>query len=91
MGTAYPPGNHDAMPDTSPAQPDPLPALRATYPGYEFTREPGSYRGPEAQDRYIAHAGNLGLHPHTVITADLCELRAALSAAAPSGSPGETQ
>jgi hypothetical protein len=58
---------------------DPLSALRRDYPDYEFSREPGQLRGPAAPDRFTARAARPGLHPHTVITADPDELRAALA------------
>jgi hypothetical protein len=47
-----------------------LTALRADFPGHEIWRE-----DDDGQIRYIAR----GRHPHTVVTADLGELRAALS------------
>ena len=47
-----------------------LAVLRDDYPGYEIWREetPG-------RERYIARSLHFGLNPHTVVTADLSELR----------------
>jgi SAM-dependent methyltransferase len=49
---------------------DDLAVLRADYPGYKIWREitPG-------RDRYVARSLIAGLNPHTVVTADLSELR----------------
>jgi len=56
-----------------------LAVLRADYPGYKIWREvtPG-------RERYIARSRHFGLNPHTVVTADLSELRDALE---PAGNP----
>lgn len=59
--------------------PDQLPALRRDYPDYAITREPGELRGPGAPARFVACAARTGVHPHTVVTPDPDELRAALS------------
>jgi len=57
---------------------DALAALRADYPGYKIWREitPG-------RQRYIARSLHMGLNPHTVVTADLSELRDVLQPAGP--------
>jgi O-methyltransferase involved in polyketide biosynthesis len=56
-----------------------LAVLRADYPGYKIWREvtPG-------RERYIARSLHFGLNPHTVVTADLSELRDVLE---PAGNP----
>ena len=53
--------------------------LRDDYPGYKIWREvtPG-------RERYVARSLHLGLNPHTVVTADLRELRDVLQ---PAGNP----
>ena len=54
--------------------PDPLPALRAEFPAFRIWRETLWDRV-----RYIARSPHLDLNPHTVITGDPGELRAALT------------
>ena len=56
-----------------------LAVLRDDYPGYKIWREvtPG-------RERYIARSLHFGLNPHTVVTADLSELRDVLQ---PTGTP----
>ena len=58
---------------------DALTVLRDDYPGYMIWHEvlPG-------RERYIARSLHLGLNPHTVVTADLSELRDVLQ---PAGNP----
>src|ERR1022692_1452373 len=53
---------------------DELDALREDFPQYRIWSEPG-----RDQTRYVARSQRTGLCPHTVVTADLAELRAALS------------
>jgi S-adenosyl methyltransferase len=66
----------DNAPEATAAAAHALTALRAEFPDHEIWREDDG-----GQIRYIAR----GQHPHTVVTADLGELRAALSdAGAPS-------
>jgi hypothetical protein len=55
------------------AVPDPLPALQQEFPAFRIWRETMRDRV-----RYIARSPHLGLNPHTVVTADPSELRAAL-------------
>ena len=52
---------------------DDLTVLRAEFPAYRIWRE-------EVPDRprYVARSRHQGLHPHTVVTPDLRELRDAL-------------
>ena len=59
-----------------------LPALRDDYPHYRIWRETTSTR-----TRYIARALTPGTHPHTVVTADLSELRAELATGATTPAP----
>ena len=56
-----------------PPELDELDGLRAEFPGHEIWREltPGG-------TRYVARSPSLKVHPHTVVTADLGELREAL-------------
>jgi hypothetical protein len=69
--------------DTTPASrpallpPDPLGALQAEFPRYRVWQESICGRA-----RYIARSLEHGLRPHTVITGDLVELRAALAGVA---------
>jgi O-methyltransferase involved in polyketide biosynthesis len=58
---------------------DALAVLRDDYPGYRIWREitPG-------RERYVARSLHMGLNPHTVVTADLSELRDVLQ---PAGNP----
>jgi hypothetical protein len=52
-----------------------LPAARAEFPQFRIWQETTNNR-----IRYIARSLHRGIHPHTVVTADLGELRAELSA-----------
>jgi hypothetical protein len=57
-----------------------LAALRAEYPGH--------WIGTESlvdKVRFVARARRQGVRPHTVVTSDLDELRAALEAGRPAG------
>jgi hypothetical protein len=56
-----------------------LTRLRAEFPGHWIGTEIIPGRG----GRYVARARQHDVHPHTVITADLPELRAALEAGRP--------
>jgi hypothetical protein len=75
------------QPLTGPAADDEreLASLQADFPAYEFWREK-SHRGV----RYVACSQRLDQNPHTVITADLGELRAALGGVPPSSPPADT-
>ena len=53
--------------------------LRAEFPGHLIGTETIAGRGV----RYLARACQQGAHPHTVLTADLGELRTALEAGQP--------
>jgi hypothetical protein len=53
--------------------------LRAEFPGHLIGTETIAGRGV----RYLARARQHAAHPHTVLTADLGELRAALEAGRP--------
>ncbi len=57
-----------------------LATLRDEFPAFHIALEP-SVSGP----RYIARSRHLSQNPHTVVTRDPAELRAALTAARPSG------
>jgi O-methyltransferase involved in polyketide biosynthesis len=57
---------------------DQLPLLRAEFPGWRIWREDVCGRV-----RYVARSRRPGVNPHTVVTADLGELREALAAAGP--------
>jgi hypothetical protein len=59
-----------------PAAPDDLPGLRADFPTFRIWREDICGR-----TRYIAYRQHPDQHPHTVITDDPAELRAALKPA----------
>ena len=59
------------------AAPDPLLALQHEFPRYRIWQEATCGRV-----RYTARSLEHGLHPHTVITGDLAELRAALAGVA---------
>jgi hypothetical protein len=50
-----------------------LPALRSEFPQFRIWRETEGNRA-----RYIARSLFPGVHPHTVVTPDLAELRAEL-------------
>jgi hypothetical protein len=54
--------------------PDPLPALQQQFPAFLIWRENAFGRR-----RYVARSQHLSVNPHTVITDDPDELRAALS------------
>ncbi len=58
------------------ASPAELAALAAAYPDHDVRAE-----ATGTGIRYIARSRRLGARPHTVITASLLELRAALAAA----------
>ena len=60
--------------EAAPASPDPLPALQQQFPAFLIWRE-NMYGRP----RYVSRSRHLSLNPHTVITDDPDELRAALS------------
>jgi hypothetical protein len=72
------------MTGTSPAEPapiatantvsDPLAALQRHFPQFRIWREDACGRV-----RYVARSRHPGQHPHTIVTSDLGELRAALS------------
>jgi hypothetical protein len=51
-----------------------LPAVRSEFPQFRIWRETEGTR-----TRYIARGLSPGVRPHTVVTADLSELRAELS------------
>jgi hypothetical protein len=57
-----------------------LAVLRAEFPGHRISAESIVDR-----IRYIARSRQDGVRPHTVITGDLTELRAALEAGRPAG------
>jgi hypothetical protein len=72
------PGDSRTMPDELE-----LACLREQFPGFRIWREETWGRA-----KYIARRQQAGLNPHTVVTGDLGELRAALGAApAPPGRP----
>jgi hypothetical protein len=52
-----------------------LPALRDEFPDFRIWQEITGHR-----TRYIARRLSRGTHPHTVVTSDLAELRAELTA-----------
>jgi hypothetical protein len=64
--------------DERPTPNEDLAALRADFPGFKIWEEflPG-------RSRYVARSLRPGVGPHTVVTPDLGELRAALDATAP--------
>jgi hypothetical protein len=62
---------------------DSLPALRADFPQFRIWRE--TEEGNRI--RYIARSLGPGIRPHTLVTADLAELRAELSHDTNSNSP----
>ncbi len=64
--------NQPQIPGDQPS--DPLPALQQQFPAFQIWRE-----NMFGRRRYIARSQHLSVHPHTVITADPDELRAALS------------
>jgi hypothetical protein len=77
------PAYRQAMTDSDPqaamhhpaaTAPDPLPALRQQFPAHLIWRE-----NMLSRLRYVARSRSLSVHPHTVITDDPEELRAALS------------
>jgi hypothetical protein len=57
-----------------------LAALRVEFPGHWICRE--SIVG---RVRYVARSRQQGVRPHTVVTSDVGELRAALEAGRPGG------
>ncbi len=59
-----------------------LAALQADFPGFRIWREAVADRA-----RYVARSQRPGLNPHTVVTADLSELRTALGPACGPGPP----
>jgi hypothetical protein len=59
-----------------------LPAVRADFPQFRIWRETAGNRS-----RYIARSLCLDVRPHTVVTADLAELRTELSRSTSSSSP----
>jgi hypothetical protein len=73
MTSARPPAGKD---DTT------LPAVRADFPHFRIWRETTGNR-----TRYIARSLHRGTRPHTVVTADLDELRAELSAGQRTSTP----
>lgn len=68
-------GHDDARAETE------LARLRTEFPGHWISIEPVVGRGV----RYLARACQPGSQPHTVLTHDLGELRAALEASRPAG------
>lgn len=60
-------------PTPTPCEPDELAGLREQFPGFRIWREITGERV-----RYVARRLRVGLNPHTVVTADKAELRAAL-------------
>ena len=68
------PRSDPATPTSALPLPDPLPALQAEFPCHRIWRENLCGR-----IRYIARSLHFGLNPHTVITPDPDELRAALA------------
>ena len=64
--------------DEMPTPDEDLAALRAEFPEFKIWEEflPG-------RSRYVARSLREGVRPHTVVTPDLGELRAALEAAGP--------
>lgn len=59
-----------------------LPTVRAEFPQFRIWRETTSNR-----IRYIARSLHRGIRPHTVVTADLAELRAELRAGPDASKP----
>jgi hypothetical protein len=55
-----------------------LASLQADFPAYEIWREETGYG-----TQYVARGRTLGVHPHTVVTADLGRLRDVLAGATP--------
>jgi hypothetical protein len=70
---ATPPGTAAHRRSLPPHQPDDLPTLGQQFPGYDIWWET---RGEHT--RYVARRRDPSLNPHTVVTADPDELRAAL-------------
>src|ERR1700720_4676684 len=71
-----PPPGHHAMNSHPPhSDPDELALIAAGFPEFSVWRSVTVYR-----TRYIAQSRRLGVHPHTVVTDDLAELAAALTA-----------
>lgn len=61
---------------------NPVRDVQREFPHYRIWREMTGTRKP----RYVAQARNLRVRPHTVMTADLAELRAELTGAPPPAS-----
>lgn len=61
-----------------------LPAVRAEFPEFRIWRESTGSR-----TRYIARSLHRGSRPHTVVTPDLCELRAELRAGRSASRPAD--
>jgi hypothetical protein len=55
-----------------------LSGLQADFPAFEIWREETGYG-----TQYVARGRTLGVHPHTVVTADPSSIRAALADATP--------
>ena len=73
----------DPAPASQASPPDvELAALRADFPGFRIWPETVADR-----TRYVARSQRPGLNPHTVVTADLAELRTALGPARWPGPP----
>ena len=69
------PGANQNQPQLAAGQPsDPLPALQQQFPAFLIWRE-----NVFGRRRYVARSQHLSVNPHTVITDDPDELRAALS------------
>lgn len=60
-----------------------LDQIRTDFPDFDIAREIIRDR-----IRYVSRRRRPGVQPHTVVTADLDELRAALSPRGPAGHPG---
>jgi hypothetical protein len=77
-GTTPAPPSSGALPS-----PDPLPGLQEEFPAFRIWREHTCDR-----IRYIARSLQPGLNPHTVVTDDPGELRAALEPSRLAANPG---
>ena len=62
--------------------PDELALLAAGFPEYQFWSERG-----RDHLRYVAQGIRLDIRPHTIVTTDLAEMRAALTAGPASSRP----
>jgi hypothetical protein len=60
-----------------------LTILQADFPAFEIWREETGYG-----TMYVARGRTLGVHPHTVVTADPGSIRAALADTTPLTQPG---